>query len=139
MFKKSKFSIVCPLLTVSLTALAVAQDFSLDWYTFDGGGGYSSGGSFELEGTIGQPDAGFTSGGAFELDGGFWPGSVPSCGCLGDMNSDGARDGSDIQAFVVCILQGGSCACADVDGLNGLSIDDVDVFVTDLLAGNGCP
>lgn len=139
MFKKPRFSIACTLLTVSLTALAVAQDFSLDWHTFDGGGGYSAGGGFELEGTIGQPDTGFMSGGAFELDGGFWPGAVPSCGCLGDMNSDGARNGSDIQAFVGCILNGGSCACADVDDLSGVTMDDLDVFVTDLLAGSGCP
>ena len=32
--------------------------FDLSWHTIDGGGGYSVGGTFELNGTIGQPDAG---------------------------------------------------------------------------------
>jgi len=29
--------------------------------------------------------------------------------------------------------------CADIDGMNGVSIDDVPAFVSDLLAGAGCP
>lgn len=32
----------------------------------------STGGEFELSGTIGQPDAGKMSGGDFTLTGGFW-------------------------------------------------------------------
>ncbi len=42
--------------------------------TFDGGGVDASGGSFRLQGTLGQPDAGRHSGGVFELQGGFWTG-----------------------------------------------------------------
>lgn len=38
----------------------------------DGGGGYSSGGTFAVHGTIGQPDAGFHSGGGYAVQGGFW-------------------------------------------------------------------
>jgi hypothetical protein len=53
---------------------ADAQNYKIDWYTIDGGGGTSSGGSFSLSGTIGQPDAGKLSGGNFVLDGGFWGG-----------------------------------------------------------------
>jgi hypothetical protein len=49
-----------------------AQSFSIDWFTIDGGGGTSSGGTYSLSGTIGQPDAGKMSGGTFTLDGGFW-------------------------------------------------------------------
>ena len=54
---------------------ATAQSFSMDWYTIDGGGGQSGDGTFELKGTIGQPDAGpVMTGGNFELAGGFWVG-----------------------------------------------------------------
>ncbi len=46
--------------------------FQLPWFTFDGGGGRSSGGNLELAGTAGQPDAGVLTGGSFSLSGGFW-------------------------------------------------------------------
>lgn len=65
---------------VVLPNLAQAQ-YSIDWYTIDGGGGTSSGGSYTLSGTIGQPDTGTMTGGSFTLEGGFWPGIiVPSTG-----------------------------------------------------------
>ena len=54
------------------TASAFSQSYSLDWFTIDGGGGTSSGGSYTLNGTIGQPDAGTLSGGSYTLEGGFW-------------------------------------------------------------------
>src|SRR3954463_3740950 len=53
---------------------AGAQNYRIDWYTIDGGGGTSSGGPYTLSGTIGQPDPGRLSGGNFVLDGGFWGG-----------------------------------------------------------------
>src|SRR5687767_12402244 len=49
-----------------------AQNYSIDWYTIDGGGGTSSGGPYTLSGTIGQPDAGVHTGGNYTLVGGFW-------------------------------------------------------------------
>ncbi len=124
---------------LALAPSAIAQDFAIDWYTVDGGGGFSAGGDFELEGTAGQPDAGILTGGNFELSGGFWAGAVPQCACLGDMNADGDRNGADISAFVGCVIQGGSCVCADVNGMNGVTLADVTVFVGDLLMGTGCP
>jgi hypothetical protein len=60
-----------------------AQNYSIDWYTIDGGGGTSSGGAYTVSGTIGQPDASTTllTGGNYSLQGGFWPGIiVPSTG-----------------------------------------------------------
>src|SRR2546426_11429414 len=51
---------------------SLAQNYSIDWFTIDGGGGTSSGGQFTLSGTVGQPDAGTLTGGNFELEGGFW-------------------------------------------------------------------
>ncbi len=79
------------------------------------------------------------TGGNFELTGGFWPGAVPQCACLGDMNADGERDGADVSAFVGCVIQGGSRLCADVNGMNGVTLADVAMFVADLLTGTGCP
>jgi len=58
-------------LTCSLPASA--QNFAIDWFSIDGGGGTSAGGNFSLSGTIGQPDAGVTmTNGGFSLTGGFW-------------------------------------------------------------------
>src|SRR5258707_9439926 len=67
------------LLTLGLVCLSVqfwasAQNYSIDWFTIDGGGGTSSGGQYSLSGTIGQPDAGKLAGGNYVLDGGFWGG-----------------------------------------------------------------
>src|SRR6476659_694984 len=53
---------------------ASAQQYSIDWFTIDGGGGTSSGGPYTLSGTIGQPDAGNLAGGNYTLIGGFWGG-----------------------------------------------------------------
>jgi hypothetical protein len=58
-----------------LTASALASSdasYQLDWYTVDGGGGSSSGGTYTLRGTVGQADAGRLSGGTYTLAGGFW-------------------------------------------------------------------
>jgi hypothetical protein len=62
------------LLFVSSALTLTAQNYQIDWYTIDGGGGTSSGGPFTLSGTIGQPDAGTLSGGNYVLEGGFWGG-----------------------------------------------------------------
>lgn len=51
---------------------ARAQQYSIDWYSLDGGGGISTGGIYAVSGTIGQPDAGAMTGGQFALTGGFW-------------------------------------------------------------------
>ena len=63
-------------LVLLATMNLLAQSYSVDWFTIDGGGGVSSGGSYTLSGTIGQPDAGTLSGGNYTLEGGFWPGIV---------------------------------------------------------------
>lgn len=128
--------------TMSLVSAIQAQPIELPWYTVDAGGQtFSTGGSFELGGTIGQPDARnapVMAGGAFELTGGFWP-VAQACFCLGDLNHDGNKDGRDIQKFVGCIIAGGDCSCADVDQVNGVTLNDVTTFVGALLAGNSCP
>ena len=53
---------------------AAAQNYALNWFTIDGGGGDAGGGGYSLRGTIGQPDAGAMSGSGFSIAGGFWTG-----------------------------------------------------------------
>jgi hypothetical protein len=66
-----KILLIIPLL---LVATAVhAQQYSIDWYKISGGGGTSTGATYQVTGTIGQPDAGGAmSGGNFSVTGGFW-------------------------------------------------------------------
>lgn len=132
---------------LTLCAVALGQ-YEISWHTVDGGGACpptaSVGGTYELSGTIGQPDAGSFAqpmvGGAFSLVGGFWPvAGAAVCVCLGDMNVDGLRNGRDIQKFAACLVFGGDCACADVDAAPGLSLGDLAVFVSDLLNDVPCP
>jgi hypothetical protein len=61
------------LLALGVTAVSASgQQFEINWFTIDGGGGTSTGGAYTLSGTIGQPDAGRMSGGNHILAGGFW-------------------------------------------------------------------
>lgn len=54
-------------------ALVLAQAYSIDWSTIDGGGGTSTGGVYAVSGTIGQPEAGPPAyAGGYSLQGGFW-------------------------------------------------------------------
>jgi hypothetical protein len=59
-------------LLLGLPLFAHAQNYDLSWFKIAGGGGTSTGGTFSVSGTIGQPDAGHMSGGNYTLDGGFW-------------------------------------------------------------------
>ena len=98
-------------------ASACFADYSIDWYTIDCGGGRSSGGTYALVGTIGQPDAAYSSGGNYELLGGFWPGG-PLCivsfddfarfaqfwrleetGLAADLDGSGEVDFADLKEF----------------------------------------
>jgi len=64
------------ILLLLLWALRVhAQtNYSVDWFTIDGGGGTSTGDVYSVSGTIGQPDASqqIMTGGNYTLTGGFW-------------------------------------------------------------------
>lgn len=134
-------TILRTLLIVLTLAVVTRADgpFSIEHYTIDGGGGACIGGAFELAGTIARPDAGEMYGGEFELTGGFWSATSPTCACAGDMNADGLRNGADIASFVTCFVAGESCQCADIDGTGGVTIDDIDAFVAELLTDGVCP
>ena len=61
------------LLASGLCFPALAQQYSIDWHKVAGGGGTSTGGTYQINGTIGQYDAGGPmTGGNYSLTGGFW-------------------------------------------------------------------
>ncbi len=61
------------LLALLLPAIGFPQNYSIDWYKVAGGGGTSTGGTYQVSGTTGQPDAsGTMSSGNYTLTGGFW-------------------------------------------------------------------
>ncbi len=52
---------------------AQSQSYSIDWYKISGGGGTSTGATYQVTGTIGQPDASSAMGGGpYSMTGGSW-------------------------------------------------------------------
>jgi len=61
------------ILPASFCLQVQGQSYSIDWYKIAGGGGTSTGGTYQVSGTIGQPDAsGAMTGGQYSLTGGYW-------------------------------------------------------------------
>ena len=138
---RTSLKLAC-LAVLSAGSAAVAQPFAINWYTIDGGGGTSTGGTFTLSGTIGQPDASATpmTGGTFSLSGGFWPGAgtTPPPGCTADVNNDGVVDGNDFVAFINSFSVGDVSIDPIADVNHDLIIDGND-FVDFINAfGAGC-
>lgn len=70
-----KFAGVTLLLSTLSFQLATVfgQSYSVDWSKIAGGGGTSTGATYSVTGTIGQPDAsGAMNGGNYSVTGGFW-------------------------------------------------------------------
>jgi len=123
--------------SICITALAglawggiPPSELELARFTIDGGGTMrSTGGDFDLSGTIGQPDAGVLTGDRFTLTGGFWFSTPP-----GDCNADGATGQLDITSFVDCMGGPGRgppmdpCLCFDVDGSGSVDLADFAVI-----------
>lgn len=86
------------LVLITGVATALAQSYSIDWLTIDGGGGTSTGGVYSVNGTIGQSDAGRLSGGSYTLAGGFW-GIVSAVQSPGAPLLSIARAGGDVRIF----------------------------------------
>lgn len=127
-----------------------AADTEISWYTIDGGGGTSTGGGFELSGTIGQPDAGSPTlamtGGEFELVGGFWPGAGSICSgpVLADFDHDCDVDVDDYLHFMACVTgpaiaqNDPTCADARLDGDTDVDQEDFALFQR-CFSGTGVP
>jgi hypothetical protein len=101
---------------------------------------WTTGGDFELSGTVGQPDANTTvmTGGDFELSGGFWAGAEAPF-CFGDLDGDGDIDLSDLAQLLSNYGETSGMFYEDGD-LDG----DGDVDLSDLAAllavyGTTCP
>lgn len=127
------------MISIALTCSAPAaqgQTFEIPWYTIDGGGGFSAGENFQMQGTIGQHDASEPmTGGNFVLTGGFWAATtVQDPVLLGDVNLDGVVNLLDVAPFVDRIATGTYQAEADVNQDGSVNLLDVDPFI-DVLAG----
>mgnify|MGYP000635348853 CR=1 FL=1 len=111
--------------------------FEITWYTIDAGGTSStSGGDFDLAGTIGQPDAGAAmTGGAFSLTGGFWAGVNSAPPCPADLTGDGMLNFFDVSAFLQAFSA--SDPIADFTGDGMFNFFDVSAFLQAFAAG--CP
>jgi hypothetical protein len=82
----------CALALLAPTQLGAqsAGNLDLSWYTVDGGGAKSSAGSFEINGTVGQPEAATASSAStFDMRGGYWPGVQNDASTVDALFSDG--------------------------------------------------
>ena len=104
----------------------MADDFEISRSTIDGGGTmHTTGGTFELSGTIGQPAAGAMSGGSYDLSGGVWFPLAPA-----DCNEDGGVSLLDYEAFATCLTGPATsvvsgCECYDIDHSGTVDMRDV--------------
>ena len=116
----------------------LGQSLAIDWFTIDGGGAMASvGGSFEVSGTIGQPDADIMAGGGFELVGGFWGAAWPICYADCDQSTGaGVLDIFDFLCFQNSFVLGEPYAC-DCDPDPACDIFDFLCFQNAFVAG--CP
>ena len=107
-----------------LAGPARAQNYEISWYTVDGGGAtFSTGGTFNLGATVGQPDAGGPYvGSTFLLSGGFWPlEGAGSQADLGITKTDGQASAVPGLPITYTIVVGNS----GPDTAAGASVTDV--------------
>jgi hypothetical protein len=89
-----------------LSAWVYAQSggsYDLAWNTLGGGGGSNIGGSYTLNGTIGQPGAGVLSSGGYNLVGGFWWSEQVPVGITVDPNLGGLLIITDTQGLTTTV------------------------------------
>jgi hypothetical protein len=93
---------LCAVVTATPAASQVGGDYDLSWNTIDGGGTTAStGGTYTLGGTIGQPDAGALAAAGYDLTGGFW---TAGAALLGDCKIDGVVDLFDVLEMIDLLL-----------------------------------
>lgn len=81
----------------------LAEPFSVDWHTIDGGTGVTStGGTYSVSATIGQHDAGHAAAPPYLLHSGFWAPNLPCNAPPQDVNGDTSADVADFIVFQTC-------------------------------------
>src|SRR5262245_10322732 len=120
------------ILAVIAFATSAFADFDLSWRTIDSGGGFSAGGVFEFEVTVGQPDPGAMSGGNFELVGGFWavPAEITPPPCPGDIDGDNDVDIGDLSMLLSQFGSTGSGLSGDLDHDGDVDIADLSTLLS---------
>jgi hypothetical protein len=103
----------------------------LSWWTIDGGVTFATGSTFNLGGTVGQPDASNAlTGGAFSLTGSFW-----FLRLAGDVDANGCVDDADLLEVLLNFGRTGpNHADLNLDGI----VDDADLLEVLLNFGSGC-
>jgi hypothetical protein len=120
-------------ITAAFAQLAGPSNLEIPWETIDGGGQtYTTGGTFALGSTIGQPDANslVLTGGTLELRGGFWPGAdtVITPTCPADIAPSGGNGLVDVDDLLAVINTWGACpgCVSDIAPPGGNGSVDVD-------------
>jgi hypothetical protein len=135
---KLNAALLMSLIAFSAAALAGSEEnggpeggHDLSWFSIDGGGTtFSTGGGYELGGTIGQPDAGaLLIGGSYSLSGGFWPGTSaePVDPCPPDITGDLIVNVDDLLAVIGDWGAPGGPADVTADGI--VNVDDLLVVI----------
>ena len=136
--KRQRHALVLAAVLMMCFSHAFAQSgggFVLSWWTIDGGGiTFATGGTFDLGGTVGQPDASSAlTGGAFSLTGGFW--FTPCILSNGDVDGNGCVDDADLlQVLFAFGATGLNPADLNCDG----TVDDADLLTVLFNFGSGC-
>jgi len=96
-----------------------------------GGAVQSSGGGYELNGTIGQSVVGVSASKSFTLTTGLWPALS-----AGDCNLDGTVGIIDYESLAICLSGPGSgsasasCRCFDLDASNQVDLRDFALYAS---------
>jgi hypothetical protein len=131
---------VSVVLSASWSGPVWAAPYNIDWHTIDGGGAgpanASTGGTYALSGTIGQPDARNQpepmTGGSYSMTGGFWV--IPECPAIpADYDGDCDVDQADYTIFEACAsgpgyAYAGDCDDRDFDSDTAVDQSDFAVF-----------
>ncbi|MCS6923918.1 MAG: hypothetical protein NZM10_06015 [Fimbriimonadales bacterium] len=113
--------------------------YDLTWWTIDAGGvTFATGGTFNLGGTVGQPDAtrlDELQGGNFRLTGGFWF-TIPTCiPTNGDVDGNNCVDDADLLSVLFNFgATGANLADVNCDA----TVDDADLLIVLFNFGSGC-
>lgn len=65
---------------ILLSSMAIAQEYSIDWYVIASGGGHTESENHGVDGTVGQAIVGQSESENFGIKSGFWAGGEPSGG-----------------------------------------------------------